>query len=109
MNHIILTKHARERIAQRRMTVLGVEETVLEPDKKIKLKDGQVKFVKQQGTRLYQVVTTYKEKEHAWLVLSAWVRGEDDPEDLLWVILTAPVKLLWKLMKFLGKVLFGWD
>lgn len=105
---VILTKHARERLDQRRMTVGGVEETVLDPDKKISLEAGQTKFIKQQGKRLYQAVAIYKEQEHAWLVLSAWVRGEEDKPDLLWLIITAPFKWLWQLLKFIFRLLFGW-
>ncbi len=105
---VILTKHARERLSQRGMTVNGVEETILDPDKKISLDEGQTKFIKQQGRRLYQVVAIYKEQEHAWLVLSVWVRGEEDKPDLLWLAITTPFKWLGKLLKFIFRLLFGW-
>jgi len=105
---VILTKHARERLSQRGMTINGVEETIYNCDKKIILPTGETKFIKQQGSRLYQAVAIYKEKEHAWLVLSVWVRGEEDRPDLLWLIITAPFKWLWKLGKFIFRLLFGW-
>lgn len=105
---VILTKHARERLSQRGMTVNGVEETIFDPDKKISLPAGQIKFIKQQGKRLYQVVAIYKDREHAWLVLSAWVRGEEDKPDFWWLIITMPLKWLWQLLKFIFRLLFGW-
>ena len=100
---VILTKHAQERMSKRTMSKLGVEETVLKPDKKITGDKGETKFIKQQGSRQYQVIATYKPNERAWLVISAWVRGEEDQPDLLWRILTMPFKLLWSLLK----ILFG--
>ncbi len=105
---VIFTKHAQERIAQRRMTTGGVEETVLDPDKKILLPTGETKFIKQQGKRLYQAIAVYKEQEHSWLVLSTWVRGEEDSPDLLWLIITTPFKWLWWFGKFILRLLFGW-
>lgn len=105
---VILTKHAKERTNQRGMTITGIEDTILNPDKKISLPAGQTKFIKQQGKRLYQAVAIYKEQEHAWLVLSVWVRGEEDRPDLLWLIITTPFIWLWQLLKFIFRLLFGW-
>ncbi len=106
---VILTKHAQERIKQRRMTALGVEQTVLNPDRKVPLENGETKFIKKQGQRLYQAVGVYENKQKAWIVLSAWVRGENDKPELLWRIIVWPWQMLWKLMKFLVRAFFTWQ
>lgn len=91
---IILTNHAKERLRKRRMSLLGIEQTILTPDY-VKEQDRQVKkFIKQQGTRRYEVVATYKPRQQAWLVLSVWVRGEEDRPAWGWRLLSLPFKLV---------------
>jgi len=44
---------------------------------------------------IYQTVTAPIEN-HQWLVVSAWVRGEEDRESLVWQLLSLPFKLTWR-------------
>ncbi|MBQ6436435.1 DUF4258 domain-containing protein [bacterium] len=103
MSKIIYTKHARERIDLRRLSKTSIEDTILHPGKSFSEADETYKFIKKQGTRTYHVVAQYLPDQKAWLVISAWVRGEDDPQNWLWWLITAPFRLLW----WLFKMLFG--
>ncbi|MDO5561781.1 MAG: DUF4258 domain-containing protein [bacterium] len=103
---IIFTDHARARIRKRRMSLTGVEKTIENPDRKKTLSDGQTKFVKFLDNRLYQVIAVYKSDQKAWIVISAWIRGEEDQPDLIWRLITAPFKLLAKLWRWLWHLLF---
>ncbi len=76
------------------MSRLGIEQTIINPDKVLELGQGQKKFIKQQGSRLYQTIALWKEKEQLWLIISVWVKGEEDRPDLLWRLLTAPFRFL---------------
>ena len=67
------------------------------PDHHCSTKSGQQKFIKQQGSRLYHVVATYLSEQKAYLVISAWVRGEEDRPPLLWRLLTLPFTLMAKM------------
>ena len=104
---IIFTDHARARIKKRKMSLLGVEKTITSPDRKISLPDGQIKFIKFLDKRLYQAIAVYEKKQQAWIVISAWIRGENDPPDLLWTLITAPFKLLFKFFRFLWRLIFA--
>ncbi|MBQ6449937.1 hypothetical protein IJJ08_03500 [bacterium] len=107
MPKIIYTTHAQERIRLRRLNGRSIEATLTHPDETQDLEDGKKKFIKLQGQRLYHVVAQYKSDQHAWLVISVWVRGEEDPPDYLWLIITSPFRLLWWLVKFIFRLLFG--
>jgi hypothetical protein len=108
---IIYTNHARERLKKRRLSEHGLEDTICHPDKKFSIQnDGRTKYVKKQGTRLYHVVAKYLPDQKAYLILSAWVRGEEDRPDFAWQLITAPFRLIGWLVKkgWLGiKKLFG--
>ncbi len=102
---VIYTKHALERMAKRDLSRLSVEQTIKKPDKIWAEKSEKRKFVAWQGKRQYQVIAKWQEKEQAWLVVSAWVRGEEDQAPLMWRMLAWLFKKLWQLIK----LLFGWD
>jgi hypothetical protein len=102
---IIYTKHARERIRKRSLSFTGVEDTLSHPDKHQYLEQKQEKFIKLQGKRLYHVVATYLPKEKSWLIVSAWVRGEQDQAPLSWRLITFPFRLIAKLFK----LIFNWN
>jgi hypothetical protein len=105
---IIYTKHARERAAKRKLSFWGIEETILHPDKKYHCPDSESeKFIKRQGTRLYHVVATFLPKEQAYLVVSAWVRGEEDQPDWAWRIITLPFRLGWWAIRSLWRLMVG--
>jgi hypothetical protein len=93
---IIYTKHALERVGKRSLSKTSIEATIAHHDQRWQQGDGSVKFIKQQGTRRYHVVANFLPQKRAWLVISAWVRGEED-RNVLWEALTWP----WRLVRWL--------
>jgi hypothetical protein len=101
---IILTHHAEKRMKKRRMARSDIERVIGNPDKTFPgKKEGTVKFVKWIDQRQHQVVAKLLENKKDWLVLSVWVRGEEDFNWVQWLVLL-PFRLLWKVIKlFLGR------
>lgn len=104
MAKIILSKHALERAKFRNIELSVIEQIILNPEQKINLKDGKFKFIKNLNNRHYQVVAADIKKENKWLVISVWVRGEDDKVPFVWKLITLPFSFLWWLLKNLFKV-----
>jgi len=95
----ILTHHAKERLQQRWITESVIESVLRSPDRtEPGSKPETVKFVRVINDRQVQVVGKYLMAEDKWLVLSVWVRGENDQEPLIWTIITFPFKLIFKLL-----------
>ncbi len=94
----IFTTHALERLRQRSISEYAVADTVLYPDKKFT--DGKnTKFIKTIAGRKHQVIAHWKPAEQKWLIVSAWVRGENDSDPLYAQLLLAPFRLIWWLLK----------
>lgn len=97
---LIFTTHAKERMNLRKLHRVDIEETLSSPDKTIALEDKlNYKFIKTIDGREYQIVAHFDDLDKKWIIVSAWIRGEEDPPDLLWQIITAPFKALWWLIK----------
>ena len=99
---LIYSNHALERVQQRLLNQDDIALTVAQPDKKFPTdKADQFKFIKTIRGRRYQVVAKSLPNQDAWLVISAWVRGEEDPESLLTTIILAPFRLIGEIIKYL--------
>lgn len=97
---IIFTKHAAERLALRSITRHSIWETIHYPDTvKAEKKDLQ-RYIKTINGRKHFAVVSYLSKEKKYLVVSTWIRGEDDRVPLVWTLITLPFKLLSKLLQF---------
>ncbi len=83
MPKIVLSNHAMERARSRKMELYGIEKLILDPDKKISLGEEKFKFLKNVSGRNYQAIATYLQKENKWLIVSVWVRGEEDKLPLI--------------------------
>ena len=101
--NIIFTTHAYERIISRSLAVHSIYETINFPEKVLKESQGNKKFIKIIQKRKYQVVATYKQDQNKYLVISAWVRGEEDKQPLAWQLITLPFKLIWWLLTWILK------
>jgi hypothetical protein len=105
MSDFIWTKHARERAGLRSLSESDVELVLRHPDKTYPgKKQNTVKFIKTIQSRQVQVVASLVENKK-WLIVSVWVRGEQDPVPLVWKIITLPVVILWSLVKLIVKQL----
>lgn len=106
MPKITLSKHALDRARSRKMELYAIEQLILFPDRQSATADGKCKFQKHIAGRHYQAVGTYLAKEDKWLIISVWVRGEEDELPLVWRLLIAPLRLLWWLLSWLGRRLW---
>lgn len=96
---IIFTNHAKERMSQRHLATSDIERVVRNPDRtEPGKKHGTVKFIKDINQRNHQVVAKLIENGKDWLVLSVWVRGEDDTNWVQTVVLL-PFKIIWWVLK----------
>ena len=82
-SQIIFTKHALDRSQQRYVTQEKIEQVLQNPDKTIQIGGGKSKFTRVIDQRHVQVVASYLSNEDKWLVISAWVRGEEDSAPVL--------------------------
>ena len=105
--NIILTNHAYERAVSRSLALHSIYETVKFPDKKFKQATGETKYIKTIQNRKYHVVATYKKDEDKYLVISTWVRGEEDKVPLLWQLITLPFKICWWIIQFQFKIIWN--
>lgn len=105
MPKIVLSKHALERARSRQMELYAIEQLILYPDHKKDLGESKFKFQKIVKNRNYQAVATWLAKENKWLIISVWVRGEDDRLPFAWLVITAPFRLAWWLLQTLWRIL----
>ena len=97
--NLVFTTHALERLKERSLSQDTVYQAVNRPDFQKDIGDTKTKFFKTIRTRKVQVIGTYLSKEKKWLVVSVWVRGEEDPVPIVWRILVSPFKILCWLLK----------
>ena len=91
--NLIFTNHAYDRIKSRSISNHSIYETVRNPDKKQKKSGDSIKYIRK-----------VDQKKH--LVISAWVRGEDDRVPFIWQLITLPFKILLWIIKFQFKIIW---
>lgn len=99
--NVIFTKHAAERMALRSISEHSVWETISYPDSVKSENQNSKRYIKNIHDRRYFVVASYIHNEKKFLVISCWVRGEDDRVPLMWTLITLPFKILWKIIRFI--------
>jgi hypothetical protein len=77
--HIIYTDHAGQHMKLRRISPAMVAAALDKPERSVPANDGDTRFIRTVNKREVRVVSHYLPDERAWLVVSTWVRGEDDP------------------------------
>lgn len=97
---LIFTKHAYARFKERSLAVDSIYQTVHSPEKKFtsKKSEDSYKYIKHLANRQYQVVAKYLKSEDKYLIISVWVRGEEDRPPLVWQIISSPFRLLFWLL-----------
>ncbi len=102
----IFTKHAQERAQLRSLTLDQIIRVLENPDTTIPFAhSSKSKFIKMVHDRQVHVVANYLGSQKKWLIISVWVRGEDDPVPFTWLVLTAPFKLILWIAKLIWKQL----
>ena len=103
---LVFSKHAMERAQSRSIAPDSVYQALHFPDRVIKNKENNSqKFSKIINDRKYQVVAKYLAKEKKWLVVSVWVRGENDKAPFVWQLITLPFKLIYWVIKLIWNLL----
>lgn len=96
--NLVLTDHALNRVRLRSLRKEAIRQTLLDPDKHFPQKEGKIKAVKKINHRQYHVVAKQTGQDQ-WLIISVWVRGEEDPLPLAWRIISFPFRAVWWLIK----------
>ncbi len=81
---VTFTTHALERMKLRNIYRYEVKNTILDPEKMVEDEDDKIKFIGKELSlnRSYHVVAKFLADENKWLVISAWIRGEEDDGSL---------------------------
>ena len=105
---LVFTNHALERMHSRRITKDAIWQTIHNPDRSIpEDKPDTARFIRTLSDRTYHAVATYLPDQKKTLVISAWVRGEEDAVPLVWRIITAPFTLVWWIASTIFHTLFS--
>jgi hypothetical protein len=103
---VIFTKHALDRAQSRSISQADVVQVLKYPQTTQETeKPGATKFIKTLRDRSIYVVATFLPDKNQWLVVSVWVRGEEDQPPLSWQLITLPFRLLWSCFKVLWSLL----
>jgi len=97
--NLIFTEHAMQRMRRRRISQDAVVQVVRKPQVTESEDNGNKRFVRVVKDRNYHVIAKYLTDEKRWLIVSAWVRGEDDPEPLWRRVLLLPFRVLRRLLR----------
>jgi len=101
--NLIFSDHALERMRRRRIDDDVVVNVIRKPDSKQTEPNGNTRFIKDVKGRNVHVVSNYLADEKKWLVVSTWVRGEDDPRPWWMQIIRLPALLLRGLRRLLRR------
>lgn len=105
--NLVFTNHALERKNQRYISPDKIYDVINYPNKTYQEGSDTKKYIKKISGRNYHVIAKYLGNENKYLVISAWVRGEDDQAPLIirlvWFLITLPFKLLWSILKLIFK------
>jgi len=97
-NNLIFSKHALERMERRAISKEMVRRALADPDKTfLGHSNESVKFIKKINNRNTHVIATLL-PEKKWLIVSVWIRGEDDSAPLAWQIISFPFRIIFKIL-----------
>jgi hypothetical protein len=96
--NLVFTNHALDRLRLRALSMEDIGKVLSHPDRTFPSeKPDNVKFIRELENRTIHVVASYLKDRKKWLVISVWVRGEEDPTPFVWRVITLPFKLSAKL------------
>lgn len=104
--NLIFTNHSLDRLKLRSVSQETVRQVLAHPDQTYPTdKPNSHKFVRHIHNRQIQVVATYLSNQNKWLIISVWVRGEEDPQSLVWQLLAQLGWLLKKIVVGMWKLI----
>ena len=99
---LVFTKHALERMSYRSVSPEAVWSVLQYPNEtRPEGKPNTTRFIRNLNDRNYHVIGTYLPDQKKTLIISVWVRGEEDKMPLLGQIILLPFKIVWSILKFL--------
>ncbi len=99
---LIFTKHALERMSARRISQNAIWQTVSNPDRSHpEEKPDTAKFIRTINNRTFHVVGHYLADQKKTLIISVWVRGEEDAVPWTWWLITAPFRVIYTMFRWL--------
>lgn len=102
--NVIFTDHALQRLKRRRISQDMALQALRNPDRKQDEDEDKTRFVREIKGRNVQIVARYLEDERQWLVVTGWVRGEDDPRRWWVHVVLLPwylLRLVWRGVRLL--------
>ncbi len=111
---LIFSKHALERMEGRTISREMVRLTLANPDKTFPVQENakdfqdspKIKFIKTIHGRQTQVIASLL-PDKKWLIISVWIRGEEDKVPLMWQLITLPFRISWFLIKKMYFIFFS--
>lgn len=92
--NLVFTKHAVERLQDRTISLDTIWQVINYPDAKHSKDEEKIKFIRTLDQRKIHVIATKLDQENKWLIVSVWVRGEEDKAPLSWQLMTLPFKIV---------------
>jgi len=88
--------------------------TLANPDKTFPVQENakdfqdspKIKFIKTIHGRQTQVIASLL-PDKKWLIISVWIRGEEDKVPLMWQLITLPFRISWFLIKKMYFIFFS--
>lgn len=103
--NMIWTDHAVERLKKRHISQADALKVMANPTKTFPgKKPGTVKFIRTINDRRIHLVGKLNEQKQ-WVVLTAWVRGEEDRDDVVVRIVKWIFSMIFKILKALIKLI----
>lgn len=82
-DEVVFTKHAKERLEQRKISEGMILKAIEMPYRSYAQNDGSTKFICRINGRNVHVVCQSLPEQRKWLVITVWVRGEDDEGNVI--------------------------
>lgn len=100
--NVIFTDHALQRLKRRRISQAMAVQALRHPDRQQPEDDDKIRFIKSIKDRNVQVVARHLSDEGQWMVVTAWVRGEEDPRRWWLHVLLLPwyvLRVVWRVVR----------
>jgi uncharacterized protein DUF4258 len=103
--NLIFTNHAYDRLKERSIAEDAIYEVINFADNQHPA-GNNIKFIKTINHRKIYVVAKHLANDGKWLIISVWVRGEEDKVPLAWQLITLPFRAVWWSIKTVFKTIF---
>lgn len=107
--NLVFTHHALGRLQLRNISQDKVRQVLSHPDKTYpSQKPEQIKFIRTLQHRTIHVIAKHLPEQKKWLIISVWVRGEDDPVPFMWRLISWPFIITWKIIAKIARIILSY-